>query len=97
MSNITCRVPQDSVLGPLLFIIYTIDLPQGLLHSRCVLLILLVKNIHLSLCKIAEDLKPLTDWFKANKSYLNVNKMNYMIFTKSDNAMSQHTLKMEMK
>ena len=43
----------------------------------------------------SEDLKRLTDMFKANKLSLNINKTNYMILFNTQNAIPQHTLRIE--
>ena len=65
---ITCGVPQGSVLDPLLFIIYTNDLPNSMKHSKCILFADDTTVYHSStnlnelIGLIEEDLVTLTDF-----------------------------------
>lgn len=86
--DIKCGVPQGSILGPLLFILYVNDICNVPTASS---LVLFADDTNIFFSgdnpkslenSIINELDKFYDWFKANKLSLNIDKTNYMVFGK---------------
>ena len=86
LAAINCGVPQGSVLGPLLFLLYINDLNQAIKfckvhHFADDTNLLCHSNSIKKLNKLVNaDLKHLVNWLNANKISLNVKKTEMVIF-----------------
>lgn len=89
MFDITCGVPQGSILGPLLFLIYINDVcnTSKIVHFTLFAddtnILYTSKDLNNYNSKLNEELKKLSLWFKTNKLSVNIKKTNYMIFRNS--------------
>ncbi|CAF1288565.1 unnamed protein product [Didymodactylos carnosus] len=97
---ISCGVPQGSVLGPLLFLIYINDLPNGLdsttlLYADDVSLHREVSDIQRDFMIMNEDLAKAEDWSNKWKLDFNIKKCVSMFFTRSDTVTTLPTLKIK--
>jgi len=84
--NKKCGVPQGSILGPLLFIIYINDFPNSVnlettLFADDTTLIKSDESLQALELNVNQNLKLANDWFTANKLTLNVGKTKVMLFS----------------
>ena len=86
MQNISCGLPQGSILGPLLFLIYVNDLATV---SEYIFSILFADDTNMFMSdkdpqvleqKFNSELQKIFEWIQTNKLSLNIKKTQFMLF-----------------
>lgn len=96
LQPICCGVPQGSILGPILFILYINDVVNA---SRLANTVMFADDTNLFFCghdmdllvvRVNEEVKKVSHWFKLNKLSLNIRKTNYMVFHTRNKKVAKH-------
>ena len=87
MKKIQCGVPQGSILGPLLFLLYLNDISNvapeicKILYADDTNLFFSDRNIDVLYDKMNRELSAIMEWLICNKLSLNVEKTQYILFS----------------
>ena len=102
MQNIQCGVPEGSILGPLLVLIYINDIinsssvPSFIMFADDTNVVFSHNNLLELIHTLNLELIKISSWFKCNKLSLNINKTNFIHFQTSylDNE-TQYKIKID--